>query len=246
MDRWVGKVAVVTGASSGIGAATAKALVHAGMVVIGLARRVELIEALRNELPPAVAGQLHAIRCDVTREEDIQAAYRQIDRQFGGVDVQINSAGIARHMVRLLQPERNAQDLRDIVNTDLLGLALCSREAFLSMQKRSVDGHIVHLNSITGHSIPPLNTLNIYPAVKHGVTALTETMRQELRFAGSKVKVTSISPGLTRTPINPNSDTYTGPILEPEDIANAILYALGTPPHVQIHELTIKPVGEVE
>uniref|UniRef100_A0A4Y0BME8 Dehydrogenase n=1 Tax=Anopheles funestus TaxID=62324 RepID=A0A4Y0BME8_ANOFN len=114
------------------------------------------------------------------------------------------------------------------------------------MQKRSVDGHTVHINSIVGHSIPPLNTLNIYPAVKYGVTALTETMRQELRFAGTKIKVTSISPGFTRTPINPNSNTYTGPILEPEDIADAILYALGTPPRVQIHELTIKPVGEVE
>uniref|UniRef100_A0A3F2YSS1 Dehydrogenase n=1 Tax=Anopheles arabiensis TaxID=7173 RepID=A0A3F2YSS1_ANOAR len=245
MDQWVGKVAVVTGASSGIGAATAKALVRAGMIVVGLARRVERIEALRNELPANVSGQLHAIRCDVMREEDILAAYAQIERQFGGVDVQINSAGIAHHTVRILQPN-NTQPLRDIVHTDLLGLTLCSREAYLSMQKRSVDGHIVHLNSITGHSIPPLNTLNIYPAVKHGVTALTETMRQELRFAGSKVKVTSISPGLTRTPINPNSDTYTGPILEPEDIADAILYALGTPPRVQIHELTIKPVGEVE
>ncbi|XP_049297265.1 farnesol dehydrogenase-like [Anopheles funestus] len=245
MDRWHGKVAVVTGASSGIGAATAKALVRAGMVTIGLARRVERIEALRAELPADVAGRLHGIRCDVTKEEDILAAYREIEAQYGGVDVQINCAGIARHTIRVLQAN-NTQDLRDIVNTSLLGLALCSREAYLSMQKRSVDGHIVHINSIVGHSIPPLNTLNIYPAVKYGVTALTETMRQELRFAGTKIKVTSISPGFTRTPINPNSNTYTGPILEPEDIADAILYALGTPPRVQIHELTIKPVGEVE
>uniref|UniRef100_A0A182WQQ5 Dehydrogenase n=1 Tax=Anopheles minimus TaxID=112268 RepID=A0A182WQQ5_9DIPT len=245
MDRWVGKVAVVTGASSGIGAATAKALVRAGMVTIGLARRVERIEALKTELPADVAGRLHGFRCDVTKEEDILAAYRQIESQYGGVDVQINCAGIARHNTRVLQAN-NTQDLRDIVNTNLLGLALCSREAYLSMQKRSVDGHIVHINSITGHSIPPLNTLNIYPVVKYGVTALTETMRQELRFDGTNIKVTSISPGLTRTPINPNSDTYTGPILEPEDIADAILFALGTPPRVQIHELTIKPVGEVE
>ncbi|XP_052897703.1 farnesol dehydrogenase-like [Anopheles moucheti] len=245
MDRWTGKVAVVTGASSGIGAATAKALVRAGMITIGLARRVELIETLKTELPADMSGRLHGIRCDVTREKDILAAYRQIETQYGGVDVQINCAGIARNTIRVLQAN-NTQDLRDIVNTNLLGLTLCSREAYLSMQKRSVDGHIVHINSIVGHSIPPLNTLNIYPAVKYGITALTETMRQELRFAGTKIKVTSISPGFTRTPINPNSGTYTGPILEPEDIADAILYALGTPPRVQIHELTIKPVGEVE
>uniref|UniRef100_A0A182Y0X2 Uncharacterized protein n=1 Tax=Anopheles stephensi TaxID=30069 RepID=A0A182Y0X2_ANOST len=130
------------------------------MIPISLARRVERIEALKAELSAEAATQLHAIPCDITREEDILAAYHS-----GGVDVQINFAGIARHTVRVLQPN-NTQDLRDIINTNLLGLALCSREAYLSMQNRSVDGHIVHINSIAGHSISPLNTLNIYPAAK--------------------------------------------------------------------------------
>uniref|UniRef100_A0A182Q2S3 Dehydrogenase n=1 Tax=Anopheles farauti TaxID=69004 RepID=A0A182Q2S3_9DIPT len=247
MERWVGKIAVVTGASSGIGASTAKALVRCGMITVGLARRVALIEALKNDLPADAAERLHAIRCDVTKEEEIVAAYSQIEQQFGGVDVQINSAGVARPAARLLQAG-NAQDLQDIVYTNLLGTAFCSREAYLSMQRRSVDGHIVNINSILGHKVPPINQLNIYPATKYGITALTETMRNELRFAGTRIKVTSISPGLTDTPINIGliSYPYGGPILEPEDITNAILYALGTPPTVQIHELTIKPVGEAE
>uniref|UniRef100_A0A182NY21 Dehydrogenase n=1 Tax=Anopheles dirus TaxID=7168 RepID=A0A182NY21_9DIPT len=243
MERWVEKVAVVTGASSGIGAATAKALAQAGMITVGLARRVEQIEALKNELGPDAAGRLYAIRCDVTQEAEIVAAFSQIEKQFGGVDMQINCAGISRNAWRLLQAH-NAQDLLDVVNTNLLGEAFCCREAFLSMQKRSVDGHIVNLNSTVGHSIPPVRWHNIYPATMYGITALTETIRNEMRFAGSRIKITSISPGLTRTPMVRDSETYPGPILEPEDVANAILYAVGTPPRVQVHELTIKPVGE--
>ncbi|KFB44580.1 hypothetical protein ZHAS_00012462 [Anopheles sinensis] len=188
MDRWVGKVAVVTGASSGIGAATVKALANAGMITIGLARRVERIEELKKELPVEASGRLHGFRCDVTKEEDILAAFAHVEKVFGGVDVLINNAGIARGKIGVLQAD-NTATLRQVVDTNLMGLALCSREAFQSMKKRSVDGHIVHINSILGHSVPE-NNLNMYAATKYGVTALTETMRHELRLAGTKIKVT--------------------------------------------------------
>uniref|UniRef100_A0A182WQQ4 Dehydrogenase n=1 Tax=Anopheles minimus TaxID=112268 RepID=A0A182WQQ4_9DIPT len=244
MERWQGKVAIVTGASSGIGAATVTALAKAGMITFGLARRVERVEELKNDLPEEIRERLHAIQCDVTKEEDILAAFQQVTEKCGGVDVLINNAGVARSTVGVLTAD-NTQALRDVIDTNLVGLALCSREAFQSMKKRSVDGHIIHINSILGHCVLPMGTLNVYPATKYGVTALTETMRHELRLAGTKIKVTSISPGLVRTEIIPNSAAIREmPILEPEDIANAILYALGTPPRVQIHELMIKPVGE--
>ncbi|XP_052897697.1 farnesol dehydrogenase-like [Anopheles moucheti] len=244
MERWQGKVAVVTGASSGIGAATVTALANAGMITIGLARRVERVEALKTDLPDEVRARLHAIRCDVTKEDDILSTFREIVAKYGGVDVLINNAGVARSTVGVLDAD-NTQALRDVIDTNLMGLTLCSREAYQSMKKRSADGHIIHINSILGHYVLPMGTLNVYPATKFAVTALTETMRHELRLAGTKIKVTSISPGLVRTEIIPNSSAITNmPILEPEDIANAILYVLGTPPRVQIHELTIKPVGE--
>ncbi|XP_035913978.1 farnesol dehydrogenase-like [Anopheles stephensi] len=243
MERWQGKVAIVTGASSGIGAATVKALANAGMITFGLARRVERVEELKSELPADVRDRLHAVQCDITKEEDILAAFRQVEEKCGGVDVLINNAGVARTVGVL--DAGNTQAVRDVIDTNLVGLALCSREAFQSMKKRSVDGHIIHINSILGHCVLPMGTLNVYPATKYGVTALTETMRHELRLAGTKIKVTSISPGLVRTEIIPNSAAISEmPILEPEDIASAILYALGTPPRVQVHEITIKPVGE--
>uniref|UniRef100_A0A182NY26 Uncharacterized protein n=1 Tax=Anopheles dirus TaxID=7168 RepID=A0A182NY26_9DIPT len=197
------------------------------MIVVGLARRVERVEALRKELPDAVAQHLHAIRCDITREEDILSAFDQVEQRLGGVDVLINNAGIAIGGISLVTPGNTAQ-LRQVVNTNLVGLVLCSREAFLSMQKRSVDGHIVHINSVLGHSVPAFQSFNIYSATKYGVTALTETMRQELRMVNSKTKVTSISPGLVKTEALSDWMKTSGiPILEPEDIADAILYVLG-------------------
>ncbi|XP_058124714.1 farnesol dehydrogenase-like [Anopheles ziemanni] len=245
MDRWVGKVAVVTGASSGIGAAIVKALANAGMITIGLARRVERVDELKKELPSEAAGRLHGFHCDVTKEEDILAAFKHVEKVFGGVDVLVNNAGVARASVQLFTPN-NTAELRQVVDTNLMGLALCSREAFQSMKARSVDGHIVNINSVLGHTVPPLASFNIYAPTKFGVTALTETMRHELRLAGTKIKVTSISPGLVKTEAVPsallNDDT---PILEPEDIADALLYVLGTPPRVQVHELMLRPVGEM-
>uniref|UniRef100_A0A182MUG1 Uncharacterized protein n=1 Tax=Anopheles culicifacies TaxID=139723 RepID=A0A182MUG1_9DIPT len=136
MDRWKGKVAIVTGASSGIGAAVVKALANAGLIVVGLARRVERVEALRAEVNESAAKHLHAIRCDITREEDILAAFRQIGQRFGGVDVLINNAGIAVGDVTLFTPANTAQ-LRRVVDTNVMGLVVCSREAFQSMKERS-------------------------------------------------------------------------------------------------------------
>ncbi|KXJ71516.1 farnesol dehydrogenase [Aedes albopictus] len=244
MDRWVGKVAVVTGSSSGIGAAIAKDLAKAGMAVVGLARRVERVEALKGDLPDSAKDLLHAVKCDVSKEEDILKTFRWVEEKFGGVDVLINNAGILRQ-TDLLDAD-NTQMLREVIDTNVMGLVLCSREAYQSMKKRSVDGHIVHINSIAGHKVVDYPKLNIYSASKHAVTAITETMRNELRTAGTKIKVTSISPGGVRTEILPVEimDSTEYPLLESEDISDAVLYVLGTPPRVQIHELTIKPIGE--
>ncbi|XP_053687475.1 farnesol dehydrogenase-like [Sabethes cyaneus] len=242
MNRWAGKLAVVTGASSGIGAATAKALVNAGMVVVGLARRVERVEALKKDLPSSVQESLHAAKCDVSKEEDIVEMFGWVEQTFGGVDVLINNAGIMPDGSLL---EADSETIREVLETNVVGLVLCSREAFQSMKKRSVDGHIVHINSVAGHQVPNFPRLNVYPASKHAVTAITETMRQELRTEGTKIKVTSISPGGVKTGLLPEAALTKMPLLDPEDIAQAILYAIGTPPNVQVHDLTIKPIGEI-
>ncbi|XP_058123686.1 farnesol dehydrogenase-like [Anopheles ziemanni] len=244
MNRWVGKVAVVTGSSSGIGAAIAKDLAKAGLITVGLARRVERVEALKKDIPAQAAGRLHALKCDVSSEADIEATFKQIEKTFGGVDVLVNNAGIARSSNLLDQG--NAADLRATLDTNVTGLVLCSQAAYRSMIARSVDGHIIHINSVAGHGIPKIPKMNIYPASKYAVTAITETMRQELRDAGTKIKVTSVSPGGVQTEILGPLEIPQGmPVLDPEDISQAVLYALSTGPSVQVHEIIIKPIGEM-
>uniref|UniRef100_A0A182WII2 Dehydrogenase n=1 Tax=Anopheles minimus TaxID=112268 RepID=A0A182WII2_9DIPT len=244
MDRWIGKVAVVTGASSGIGAAIAKDLAKAGMITIGLARRVERVEQLKQDLPKEAAARLHPMKCDVSVETDIERTFQRIRDTHGGVDVLVNNAGILRSN-NLLDLGTTA-DLRAVLDTNVTGLVLCSQWAYQSMVERKVAGHIVHINSIAGHTVPNFPKLSIYPGTKHAVTAITEVMRQEMRAAETKIKVTSISPGGVRTEIFDNvSIPEDMPMLESEDISAAVLYVIGTPPHVQVHELTIKPNGEL-
>ncbi|PNF26476.1 Farnesol dehydrogenase [Cryptotermes secundus] len=240
MERWSGRVAVVTGASSGIGAAIAAELTKKGLKVAGLARRVERVEELAKSLKSA-KGKLHAVKCDVTKESDVQAAFKWVKANLGGVDILVNNAAVAYTTPLTSSP---TEELKGMLDLNVLGLSVCTKEALQSMKERGVDdGHIIHINSILGH-IPPGDMFAMYGATKHAVTALTEGLRRELVSLKSKIRVTSVSPGLVRTEMPPQKFLDTLPSLNPEDIADGVLYVLGVPPHVQIHELTILPVGQ--
>lgn len=245
-------MAVVTGASRGIGATIAQSLTKAGFITVGVARNFEKIEELRDELPEAVRNNLYAMFCDVGKEESIVSTFKEIIAKFGGIDVLVNNAGIAEWGVGLLN-EDNSRTLIDTVNINLLGVAFCTREAVRSMTDRKTFGHVIHINSTSGHtphmySAPhgfPL--LNIYGPTKYGVTAYTEEQRQEMIIKGIKnIKVTSISPGVVATPIYFDDGDYLAntPHLLTEDIADTVLFVLGTAPHVQVHEIIIRPLGE--
>lgn len=191
MDRWSGKVAVVTGASSGIGSAIVIDLVKAGLQVVGLARRIERVEALKTQLPKTLQCKLYAFKCDVSSESDIKAAFQWVETKFGGVDILINNAGIIAK-TNIVDPD-NTADLQGVIDTNVMGPALCTREAFQSMKKRNVNGHVVMMNSIGGHMIPylPFNrSYSIYHCSKFAVTAMTEVLRQEFQLLGTKVKIT--------------------------------------------------------
>ena len=192
MDRWVGKVAVITGAGSGIGSAVAVDLAKAGVIAIGLDRCPERVKKLISKVPPTETGTLHALECDISKEEDVRKTFALIETQFGGIDIMINNAGILRPTTLLSKD--NSEPIRKTIDTNLLGMVWCTREAFQSMKKREVDGHIILINSITGHNVPPagpMPSLNIYPCTKFAVTALTEVLRQELQTEGTtKTKIT--------------------------------------------------------
>ncbi|EDV91826.1 farnesol dehydrogenase [Drosophila grimshawi] len=248
MDRWTKRVAAVTGASSGIGAACCKELVAKGMVVVGLARREDRLKELSQQLPPDQAKRFRYRVCDVSKEQDVIDTFAWIDKELGGADVLVNNAGITRQTT-IISPG-NSADLRAVLDTNVLGVSWCTREAACSMQRRKInDGHVVIVNSIAGHGVPivPGMSLNMYAPSKYALTALTEVLRQEFLNAGTQIKITSISPGAVDTEIIDKAlleKIGQLPMLRAEDVADAISYCIQTPPNVQIHELTIKPIGE--
>ncbi|EDW86439.1 farnesol dehydrogenase [Drosophila tropicalis] len=251
MERWRNKVAVVSGASSGIGAACARALVGAGLVVVGLARRQELVEQLRSELPKDEQRQrMHAVRCDITQESQVLEAFDWAKRQLGGCDILVSNAGIIA--TAELSGQNNTEPMQRTLQTNIMGSMYCIREAFQSMRQRSAEGHVVIVNSVAGHQVPNLGpqlpSLNIYPASKFALRAMNEIYRQEFQRHKTRVRVSTISPGIVDTDILP--EQIQGvikqhmPMLRSEDIADAVLWTIGTPSNVQVHNITIKPQGE--
>ncbi|KAG8191537.1 hypothetical protein JTE90_019601 [Oedothorax gibbosus] len=247
MDRWEGRVALVTGASAGIGAQMCRTLATHGMQVVGCAREVDRI-------PKTDDGSIIAIKCDLTSEEDINSLFSDIRERFGRLDLCINNAGLS-HDVSLLSTQENAtQKWKNMVDVNVLALCICTREAVKLMKENNIDdGQIIHISSMSGHRIPE-QTSYMYVATKCMVKSLTEGHRRELRADGSKIKVASISPGLVETefeyrcfPDDPNTarsiyESYQ--CLRTEDIANAVLYVLRAPPNVDIHDVLLRPTGQ--
>ncbi|RZC36609.1 adh short and/or KR domain containing protein, partial [Asbolus verrucosus] len=218
--------------------------------VVGLARRSERVEELSKKLA-GKPGKLHAVKADMTKEEDILKAFKWVADNLGPVHILINNAGIVQNTNLV---DGDTEKWRKIFDTNVLGLCIATREAVKVMRANNIDGHVIHINSVTGHKVPSPG-VNVYAASKYAVTALTETLRQELNQVGTKIKVTSISPGVVDTEILEVNNMLVGqemkeafrtmtPKLKSEDMVDSILYVLSTPPHVQVHELTIKPVGE--
>ncbi|XP_067014729.1 farnesol dehydrogenase isoform X2 [Anabrus simplex] len=258
MERWSGRVALVTGASAGIGAAVAYQLQDHGVNVVAVARRVEKIEeavtSARNEAKSrgryhetkATPGKLYPKKCDVAKEEDILDLFKWIKETLGGVDILVNNAGVGRDTGITGAP---TEDWKVMLDVNVLGLSICTREAVQNMRSRGVDdGHIVHISSIAGHRVARHDSA-MYCATKHAVMALTEGLRKDFVEHKSNMKVTCVSPGVVKTEFFKNLPKFKDefsklPGLNSEDVADAVLYAIGTPPHVQIHEIIIKPVGE--
>ncbi|XP_015122665.1 farnesol dehydrogenase [Diachasma alloeum] len=244
MDRWVGKIAVVTGASAGIGLATARALIEHGMIVVGLARRRQKMLDEMEDLASA-RGKLHALECDVSKKDSIAQAFQWIKQNLGTVQVLINNAGyIALGTFADTVPDT----WQGVVDVNLMGSIYCATAAVKMMQEAKVEGHIININSIQGHRIYLFDEMsfNIYGVTKHGITAFTETLQRELM--GQNIRVTSLSPGLVKTDIlsryGNDPSVFEGASLEPKDISDSVVYVLGMPQRVQITELIIRPLGE--
>ncbi|XP_047538082.1 farnesol dehydrogenase-like [Vanessa atalanta] len=243
MERWSGKVAIVTGASSGIGAALSLRLANHGLTVVGLARRTHLIDELASKVTGD--GRIVAKSCDISKPEDIDAAFQWVEQKIGGPHVLVNNAGFLKTGSITDAGDNPLSDdaVLSTLDVNLKGMIMCTRKAVSSMRKRNFNGHIVNVNSIAGHYVPFKSSLNVYPSTKHAVTAFTTALNTELAEFNCQIKVASVSPGLVKTDmVTEFKDDM--PILEPEAVADAILYILSTPPTVNITELTIEPTLE--
>ncbi|PSN43220.1 hypothetical protein C0J52_17257 [Blattella germanica] len=214
MQRWAGRVAMVTGASSGIGAAITKELVNKGLRVVGMARRVENIEALSVSLQTA-PGKLYPVKADITQENEVCSVFNWVKNNLGGVDVLVNSAGTASANSLIDGPTEN---WRHILELNTLGLSICTKEAIHSMKERGVDdGHIVHINSVSGHTVPPNNSpVYMYASSKAANLMLTEGLRRELLQMNSKIRITMGMRGYMNSP----SDQLEKPWCECSNMTN--------------------------
>ncbi|KAJ0172987.1 hypothetical protein K1T71_011163 [Dendrolimus kikuchii] len=243
MDRWSEKIAVVTGASAGIGAAISVALADAGLTVVGLARRANLIDNLKSSVKGK--GTIHSRMCDVSKLEEVAATFKWIEATLGPVQILVNNAGVIFNGNSSDLGRRTVTDeqIMTTIDVNYKGPIFCTRHAISSIRKNGTDGHIININSIAGHYIPFSPMFNVYPSTKHAITGFTQTLLNEIADTNNNIKVTSISPGLVATQIAGNlpKDQLA---LKPKDIADAVVYVLSTPPNVNIAELTITSVGE--
>ena len=234
-----GAVALVTGAGSGIGEASARRLAEAGLRVICAGRRLERVETVAT----AVGG--HALELDVVDPESVETIEERLPARLREIDVLVNSAG---HDVggRRRFDAGSADQWAKIVETNVTGLIRVTRQVIPGMLVRD-RGHVVNIGSIAG--LVAYKTGSIYAASKHAVHGFSESLRQD--FAGTGVRVSEILPGMVRTEfaLNRWEDTRRaaafyddfGTCLLPDDIARAVLYCLRQPPHVVISQLVVMP-----
>ena len=222
-------VFLITGASSGIGAATARRAAEAGYRVVLAARRLEQLEELAQEL--GGPERALAVRCDVTEWDDQQALAGSALDAFGRIDVVFVNAGFGAPRGFL---ESTPEHWKSMVLTNVYGAALTIRATLPALKESR--GHLLLTSSVAGRRVL---SGSLYAATKWAVTAMGEAVRQEVNDTG--VRVTLIEPGMVDTPF---FDERPDGALDPDDIARAVVYAVAQPPHVDVNEILVRPTAQ--
>ncbi|WP_028977585.1 SDR family oxidoreductase [Sporolactobacillus terrae] len=247
MDNINGKIIVITGASSGIGEATARKLsAEGGTVVLG-ARRTERLEKLAADLRKA-GGEVAFQQTDVSNKMDIQALVQTAVEKYGHVDVLFNNAGLMP-----LSPLRDlkVEEWERMIDVNIKGV-LYGIAAVLPMMREQKSGHIINTDSVAGYAVSP-GGWAVYSGTKFAVRAIAEGLRlEESPYSG--IRVTNVSPGAVQTEL---PSTITDPKLKkqveekekfrgikPEAIANAVAYAISQPDEVAINEVIVRPTAQ--
>lgn len=241
-----GKVAIVTGASSGIGYATAVALSRAGVRVAAGARRMDKLESLQNEIAKS-GGEVLIQKLDVTKKADCDSFVDAVVKKWSTVDILVNNAGL---MPLSFFKSLKIDEWDRMIDVNIKGVLYCTAATIPHMLTKK-SGHIVNVSSVAGRIVFPAGS--VYCATKHAVTALSEGLRQEFSQRAN-IRVTCIEPGVVATELN---NTITDKALEKfveatkqmealqaQDIANAILFAVDSPSHMNVNEILVRPTSQ--
>jgi len=241
-----GKVAVVTGASSGIGEATAEALAAKGAAVVVAARREERLDELVGRIENS-GGRTLAVSCDVIDEGQAHALIQRAEEEFGRVDILVNNAGV---MLLSTVGKGLSDQWRQMFEVNVMGL-LYATDAAIAVMKEQKSGHLVNISSVAGRKVTR-DSSGVYAGSKHAVGAISEGLRQEL--LEDNIRVTVVEPGAVATELTDHitdedaRESLSGLLslerLQAEDIANAIVYAVTQPERVSVNEILIRPTQQ--
>lgn len=242
-----GKIALITGASSGIGAATAQVFAENGAKLILLARRKERLQILSDELKNKYGTQSYLINADVRYFAQLARELSQIPEDFKDISILINNAGLARGLDKIY--DGSVQDWDEMIDTNIKGLLYVTKlVAPIFLEKNS--GHIVNIASLAGRAVYPNG--NVYCATKFAVKALSEAMI--IDFNGTNIRITNVDPGLVETEFSivrfhgdeeRAKNVYKGYMpLTGRDIANVILFCVTLPEHITIQDILITPTAQ--
>ncbi|HCD2355814.1 TPA: SDR family oxidoreductase [Staphylococcus aureus] len=225
------KIAVVTGAGSGIGEAIATLLHEEGAKVVLAGRNKDKLQNMANQL---AQDSVKVVPTDVTNKEEVDELMKIAQQTFGGLDIVINSAG---QMLSSKITDYQVDEWDSMIDVNIKGTLYTAQAALPTMLEQS-SGHLINIASISGFEVTKSST--IYSATKAAVHTITQGLEKELAKTG--VKVTSISPGMVDTAITAAYNPSDRKKLDPQDIAEAVLYALTQPKHVNVNEITVRPV----
>ncbi|WP_047152980.1 SDR family oxidoreductase [Aneurinibacillus tyrosinisolvens] len=241
------KVVIITGASSGIGKATAKELASKGTKLVLAARREDRLKKLQEEIRNNGGQAIYKVT-DVTSHEQMEELAAYALKEFGKIDVLVNNAGI---MPQAFLFKKKIDEWDKMIDVNIKGVLYAIAAVLPSMRERK-SGHIINLSSVAGHNIYPGGT--VYCGTKHAVRAISEGLRQEEAMSGTNIRVTNISPGAVNSEL---LETTTDPELkaglnefykvaiDAEAIARTISFAIEQPSDVAINEMIVRPTSQV-
>jgi NADP-dependent 3-hydroxy acid dehydrogenase YdfG len=240
MTNRAGQVALVTGASLGVGLATIAALAARGMDVVAAARDLPRLEAAIGTLDPLIRHRIVGIAADVRQEADVTRLVAEAADRFGRIDVLVNSAGVSM-AARTRLADSSSAEWHRIIETNLTGTYLMIRQCLPHLEQ-SPDGYVLNVQSTGAYRASP--GVSLYAASKFGVRALSEALIEEYR--NSNIRITSVSPGPIDTNIwshklEPPSAERRALMLRPSDIADIFVFLLERPRHMHIPDITVTP-----